>query len=397
MVADMNTQSAKTTDASLALRPVYRPALLSDIDQLDQLEKLSFDSDRLNRRRFKHWISSDHGIFIVAIDGTKLLGYGLVIMRKGTRLARLYSIAVSPAARGLGLGKSLLARLELEAIEQGKLFMRLEVASNNLSAIALYEALGYRTFGTYSRYYDNKIDALRMQKPIRQQLSGRRWAAYPWYQQTTEFTCGPSALMMAMAHLDSRHELSQSNELDIWRQATTIFMTSGHGGCHPLGLALAARARGFDVDAYINTTEPLFIDGVRSEHKKIIMRAVDRQFLQQAQQTNVSIHYEEISVDTISEALQNDSAIISLISTYHLDGKKIPHWVTVTGIDQDCLYLHDSDLEDIEHPMDNQHIPIAREDFHKMSGFGKSKLRTTLVLTKRSALAQRNTSHAIEE
>lgn len=373
---------------SLLLRPVK----ISDLAQLVALENASFDSDRLSQRRLHHWIkaSESHRVFLVAMRGDRLLAYGLVIMRKGTRLARLYSIAVSNDARGLGVGRKLLVSLEQQTLAQGKLFMRLEVASINQAAIHLYESLGYRTFGTYANYYHGTIDALRMQKPIRQSLSLRLLPPYPWYQQTTEFTCGPSSLMMAMTGLNSDIEMSQSLELDIWRQATTIFMTSGHGGCHPIGLALAAHQREFDVSVYVNSTEPLFIDGVRSEHKKHIMQAVDEQFVSRAKAQGIEIIYADPSLAELQQHIKLGAAVISLISTYQLDGKKIPHWVTVTHIDDDCLYLHDPDPDDL-HPqaMDCQHIPIAREDFFSMSAFGKNKLRTAVVIKPRQVQAAR--------
>lgn len=363
-----------------------RSAMLDDITQLVALENASFESDRLSQRRFMHWLKAadSHRVFMVATHNDVLLGYGLVIMRKGTRLARLYSIAVSRQAQGLGVGKKLLLALEQNTLEQDKLFMRLEVATNNTGAIKLYESLGYRTFGTYANYYQGSIDALRMQKPIRQSLSLQTLPTYPWYQQTTEFTCGPSSLMMAMANLNPKLDMSQSLELDIWRQATTIFMTSGHGGCHPIGLALAAHQLGFSVTAYVNTKAPLFIDGVRSEHKKYIMQAVDRQFLQQAKAQGINIIYTDPDVNALQTGLAKGAAVISLISTYQLDGKKIPHWVTVTHIDEDCLYLHDPDPDDLHpQPMDCQHIPIARGDFFRLSAFGKNKLRTALLISKK--------------
>ena len=378
--------SMNTAQFSSVKSVSVRNAHVDDITQLVALENASFESDRLSQRRFMHWLkaTSSHRVFMVATEGANVLGYGLVIMRKGTRLARLYSIAVSNTAQGMGVGKKLLLALEQKTLEQDKLFMRLEVATNNTGAIKLYESLGYRTFGTYANYYQGSIDALRMQKPIRQSLSLQTLPEYPWYQQTTEFTCGPSSLMMAMANLKGELDMSQSLELDIWRQATTIFMTSGHGGCHPIGLALAAHHLGFEVTAYVNTKAPLFIDGVRSEHKKHIMQAVDRQFLQQAQASGINIIYTDPDLKALQSGLENGAAVISLISTYQLDGKKIPHWVTVTHIDEDCLYLHDPDPDDLHpQPMDCQHIPIAREDFFSMSAFGKSKLRTALLIYKK--------------
>ena len=79
--------------------------------------------------------------------------------------------------------------------------MRLEVSEDNKGAIALYQRLGFSQFGMYNEYYEDKSDAIRMQKVLNYPSSTAEVDVYPWYQQTTEFTCGPASLMMAMAQL----------------------------------------------------------------------------------------------------------------------------------------------------------------------------------------------------
>jgi ribosomal protein S18 acetylase RimI-like enzyme len=358
-----------------------RPAQETDITQLHALEKTAFSSDQLSLRRFKHWVKAENRVFLVAEHKQQLLGYGLVLLHKGTRLARLYSLAVSPSARGQGVGKKLVQALETETASMNRLYMRLEVATDNHSAIKLYESLGYTTFDSLTDYYDDHRDALRMQKRIRYVAENLLQRSTPWYQQTTDFSCGPASLMMAMASLQADIPLSQQNELDIWRQATTIFMTSGHGGCHPIGLALAAHERGFDAEVYINQSGPLFIDSVRNSHKKAVMSVVDLQFREKAKQQQVAVKQRDVSQDNIAEWLAEGAAIVILISTFRMDGKKAPHWVTISAIDDQCLYVHDPDsFDDKELSIDCRYIPIARDDFAKMSAFGREKLRTCVVL-----------------
>lgn len=363
----------------------YRSAVLEDLEALVAIEQACFSQDRLSKRSLRRWIQSKHSVFLVIEQAqaqqTALVGYGLVWCHRGTRLARLYSLALLSSLRGHGLAKKLLLELEKRTAERGRLFMRLEVAKNNQAAIGLYESLGYRTFGEYSDYYDDHTDALRMQKTIRQMSEQQIQRATPWYQQTTEFTCGPAALMMAMASLENRVALSQPLELDIWREATTIFMTSGHGGCHPVGLALAARARGFEAIATLNTHQPLFVDGVRSDKKKQILDVVHQQFLEKAATQGVNIVYQEISQQQVADWLQQGYAVLILISTFRLDGKKAPHWVTITGIDDACFYVHDPDLDDkAQRAIDCQHLPLARQDFDRMSAFGSGRLRTAVAI-----------------
>ncbi len=362
----------------------FRKARATDLEQLLAIEAACFSIDRLSKRSFRHWISAEHGVLIVAEDARhKLLGYGLLWCHQGTRLARLYSLAVLPELQGQGVAQQLLVKLEAAARDKARVYLRLEVAKNNEAAIRLYERADYRVFGEYSDYYEDHSDAYRMQKKIVSVDASRIERLTPWYQQTTEFSCGPAALMMAMASLDEHCQPEQMQELDIWREATTIFMTSGHGGCHPIGLALAAQRRGYQAQVLLNTEQPLFIDGVRSAYKKNIMQRVHEHFAAQAVAAGVRLRYQDFSLAQIDELLASDHAVMMLISTYRLDGKKAPHWVTLSNIDDRYLYVHDPDLDaDTQLPIDCQYVPICRDDFEKMSTFGSSKLRTAVAIKK---------------
>lgn len=359
-----------------------REVTTTDLSQLVALEKRCFANDRLSKRSFSHWIKSKHRVFLVAESQGQLSAYGLVIMRKGTRLARLYSIAVDQGFEGKGIGRRILLALEKGTVEAGKLFLRLEVEKTNQRAINLYQSIGYKIFGDYQHYYENNGDAFRMQKAIRQAAQFDRLPSYPWYAQTTDFTCGPAALMMAMKSLSTHLKMDQGLELDLWREATTIFMMAGHGGCHPIGLALAAKKRGFDVNVYINTPLPLFTSGVRQDVKKQTVELVENQFHTRALQENIPIMFADFDLQTLKTALAQGSKVLTLISTYQMDGYKVPHWITITAIDDECLYLHDPSVpEDHASGFDCQHIPIALEDFVKLSSYGTTKLRTALVLS----------------
>jgi ribosomal protein S18 acetylase RimI-like enzyme len=90
-----------------------------------------------------------------------------VFFRKGSGIARLYSIAVDHAARGRGIGEALLRAVERGARARGCTRVRLEVRQDNPGAIALYEKLGYRRFGAYARFYEDGADAWRYEKPLR--------------------------------------------------------------------------------------------------------------------------------------------------------------------------------------------------------------------------------------
>ncbi|MFC0118790.1 GNAT family N-acetyltransferase/peptidase C39 family protein [Pseudoalteromonas xiamenensis] len=373
----MTNAALKVEDTPSAIIRVASP---SDLNALTDLEMHCFSSDKLSRRSFKRWISAKHAILLVAELEGQVLGYGLVWCLKGTRLARLYSLAVSPMARGRGIAEMLLGALEQETSQRGRGYLRLEVSINNQKAIKLYQKFGYKTFGAYSDYYGDGSEALRMQKQIAHFSGDGVQFNVPWYMQTTEFTCGPAALMMAMGSLSTQFEPSQLEELEIWREATTIFMTSGHGGCHPIGLALSAQYRGFNSAVYLSTSEPLFLDGVRSDKKKNIMALVHEDFVAKAKDCGVALNYEDIKLASLESMLNDDVRVLALISTYRLDGKKAPHWVCVTAMDSHSIYVHDPELATNQVAIDCQHVPIAKTDFEKMSSFGSARLKAIITL-----------------
>lgn len=362
-----------------------RRGRVDDIAGLVALENRCFDSDRMSRRSFLHMLTKAHGVLTVAegADG-HLLGYGLVLFHAGTSLARLYSLAVDARARGLGLGERLMHAAEEQAVAEGCVAMRLEVRTDNAGAIALYERLGYHTFGVLPDYYEDHASALRYEKRIAH-AGGQTRLAVPFHRQNTDFTCGPASLMMAMKALAGDIALSPRLELTLWREATTIFMTSGHGGCGPLGLALAAWRRGFDAEVWLSEEGPLFVRTVRDPRKKEVIRMVHEDFKEQVAATGIRVHHAPLTVRGVVEAVEGGGVPLVLISQYRMTGEKGPHWVVVTGFDDHFIYFHDPDVDEDFHKtaLDCINVPIGRRAFDRMARFGKVGLRAAVVVRKR--------------
>ncbi|PXA04113.1 ribosomal-protein-alanine acetyltransferase [Coraliomargarita sinensis] len=360
---------------------VIREALRDDLDALVELENACFATDRLSRRSFQRWLKGEHSVFHVATSGDALVGYGLVLLHSGTRLARLYSIAVAPAVRGKGIAQQLLGKLEEAAEDEDRFFMRLEVAKENSAAVRLYEKLGYSVFDEWEDYYEDHSDALRMQKRIRFPEYTRYEPRIPWFAQSTSFTCGPACLLMLMSAADPQIEISRALELDLWREATTIYMTSGHGGCHPVGLALAAQARGFHAEVRLSLLSTPFLEGVRATHKKEVLDLVHEQFMERGRASRLPIVHEAVSISQLESWLTEEALVMVLISSYRLNNDKAPHWVVVTAQDELCFYLHDPDVEKLTRSsLDCQDIPIAKQDFGKMLIYGSNRYSAAVVL-----------------
>jgi ribosomal protein S18 acetylase RimI-like enzyme len=143
-----------------------REALSSDIDDLVRLEERAFATDRLTRRRFAALAKSRSANLVVARVGPELAGYALVLTRRGSPAARLYSLAVSPDFAGRRLGARLLRAAECAARDRGADRMRLEVRSDNDKAIQLYCRHGYALTGRREAYYEDGMAALRFARRL---------------------------------------------------------------------------------------------------------------------------------------------------------------------------------------------------------------------------------------
>lgn len=80
------------------------------------------------------------------------------------------SLAVSPAARGLGIGTRLMGRAEDKARAMGKDTMSLDAIGENAGAIRLYERMGFKTTRVWrSKWLELAIrsnEVRRLEKPL---------------------------------------------------------------------------------------------------------------------------------------------------------------------------------------------------------------------------------------
>jgi ribosomal protein S18 acetylase RimI-like enzyme len=143
-----------------------RRGRISDVDALLALEHNAFKAEPLSRQSLRHFLVSPNATFIVAKSHGDLAGYVLVRYSSRHRLARIYSIAVDRKLRRQGLGRRLLAAADKDAVRRRCRAIRLEVRKYDRNAIRFYKSSGYRCFGEYALYYEDRFDAFRFEKPI---------------------------------------------------------------------------------------------------------------------------------------------------------------------------------------------------------------------------------------
>jgi len=144
----------------------YRDANSFDIPVLVSLDKDLFPYSPWSAGQYREEISAPTRRFIVAVDeGQSVIGYAGVFAPGGAE-ANVLIVGVVPIHRGQGIARELMARITLWAQDQGSIAMMLEVKTDNVEAISLYESLGYAKLNVRKDYFGTGLDALVMRKEL---------------------------------------------------------------------------------------------------------------------------------------------------------------------------------------------------------------------------------------
>jgi ribosomal protein S18 acetylase RimI-like enzyme len=130
--------------------PVARDCLARYAAELDATFPEGFDASTLTRPE------DVTGTQLVAVEEGVPVGCGLWI-RLGPGVAEIRHLWVAPEARGLGLGRKLLGRLEVDAANHGIATVRLGTHPLLTEALALYRGSGYADIGGYSDIPYNQL------------------------------------------------------------------------------------------------------------------------------------------------------------------------------------------------------------------------------------------------
>jgi len=207
-----------------------------------------------------------------------------------------------------------------------------------------------------------------------------------YYNQSTGFTCGPSSLMMAMNALDPKVKIARALELQLWREATTIFMGDGHGGCGALGLALAAKRRGFSAEVWMNKGGVFLAERQDSKDHVQAMRLLQEADLAEAKRQRIPVHRGAVKIAELRAAMAQDALPIVLVCTNFFHGHEGPHWVTVTAIDDETIAVNDPWIsrDQGQTPRQQTGRIVSHQDFTRMTVYGPKKERATVLIKRGS-------------
>jgi ribosomal-protein-alanine N-acetyltransferase len=146
-----------------ALNPQYhfRPMTEADLDAIMEIEPHIY-SHPWSRGNFSDSLVSGYSAWVL-LDGVQIIGYALMMMVLDE--AHLLNLSVAKAYQKQGLGRLLLEHMIGIAKKHDAANMFLEVRPSNISAIALYENIGFNEMAVRRGYYpahNGREDAVLM-------------------------------------------------------------------------------------------------------------------------------------------------------------------------------------------------------------------------------------------
>lgn len=130
----------------------FRPMHKTDLDEIMQIEPQIY-SHPWTRGNFLDSLNSGYSAWVLQ-KNDEIIGYSLLMMIMDE--AHLLNLSISKDYQKQGLGRYLLEYMMQMARNHHALNMFLEVRTSNISAIALYENVGFNEMAIRRNYYPAK-------------------------------------------------------------------------------------------------------------------------------------------------------------------------------------------------------------------------------------------------
>lgn len=143
-----------------------RLARREDLDTLFALDQACFrEGIAYSKAELRYFLFHPYAVSLIAEDEIGVAGFAIAEMRaeKGRRAGHIITIDVDPARRRQAVGRVLMTALMERCREGEAALLRLEVAVDNVGAIAFYRLLGFVDTGRIRGFYMGRLDALTME------------------------------------------------------------------------------------------------------------------------------------------------------------------------------------------------------------------------------------------
>ncbi len=140
------------------------PEVLALIAELDALMHALYPIESAHLTDPATLADPANRFFGASADGELLGCGGFLVTEAG--YGEIKRIFVSPRARGLGLARALMARLESEARALGLLALKLETGIHQPEALALFQRCGFTECARFGDYPEDDPNSVFYEKPL---------------------------------------------------------------------------------------------------------------------------------------------------------------------------------------------------------------------------------------
>ncbi|WP_436532808.1 peptidase C39 family protein [Actinoplanes sp. HUAS TT8] len=199
----------------------------------------------------------------------------------------------------------------------------------------------------------------------------------PYLRQTTDFTCGPAALLMGLAALGLRGEPTRDDEIRLWRSANTI------GGSEPLGLALAALGEGAVARVSLSTSASTLLELCGTDEERDLRGFIQSGFRTDLAAANADVRTEAFTIADVQAILDAGGVSLVLIEQFGMHASSCPHWILVHSHRDGILYANDpwTDADLGETYLDGLDLPLPALTLDGLAWYGRPAYRGLLALS----------------
>jgi putative acetyltransferase len=131
------------------------------IGELDEVLGANYEPHQRHGLAIAQLFEPHMRFFIVRLDGRAVGCGGVALFDDYAEVKRMYT---RPKARGRGLARALLQRIESEARTAGKSALRLETGPYQREAIGLYQSMGFASCDAFGAYAAMPARAIEMSR-----------------------------------------------------------------------------------------------------------------------------------------------------------------------------------------------------------------------------------------
>ena len=131
-----------------------------NINEVYEIEKVSFKNPWEKSQFSRYSMKSSHSMSCIYSFKTKVIGY--LMAESIIDEVHIHNIVVKEKHRNNSIGKKMVTHLINQCQGDYKNKICLEVNGSNISALKLYNYLGFRKVGVRKGYYQDGMDAILM-------------------------------------------------------------------------------------------------------------------------------------------------------------------------------------------------------------------------------------------